>query len=279
MLSRHMDPRPVAVARIGLGIAALINTLELYVVLSGIGAGKLAMPLVAWVPPVTETAALAFLALGTTAAVALVLGIGSSLAAAAYSLAACAVLLWEQQAYSSHQVLVVLLVAYLAFARSDTAWSVVRRPGPRQDVPWWPQLLMMTQLTACYLFAGLAKINDDFLSGEPLAEWIRWPLPEWVYAPMAVATVLTEVLVLAVGLWLPRVRLLAVAAGVGLHVSIVTMLTDNTLQLVTFAVACLALYPLFLTRPALRLGFVPAPEPEAASGVLAEQSRKAVKAT
>lgn len=251
MLSRRVDPRPVAVARIGLGLAALLNTLELYVVLSGLAAGRLAMPPFHWVPAVSSIAATVVLAIGVTAAVSMVLGVGTRAAAIAYSLSTTTVLLWDQQTYSSHQVIVVLLVAYLAFARSDTALSIVRRSGPRPDIPWWPQLLMMTQLTALYLFAGLSKINSEFLSGDPLSEWVRFSLPGWVFQPMAVGTVVTEVLVLAVGLWIPRFRVVAAAVGVGLHLGIVTMLADNTIQLVAFAFACVPLYPLFLHRPPL----------------------------
>lgn len=261
MLLLRVDPRPVAVARIGLGIAALINTLELYFILSGLAAGKLAMPLFGWAPQVTPTVGLVALAVGVTAAVSLILGVGTSAAAAAYSLTTATVLVWDQQTYSSHQVVVVLLIAILAFAQSDKAFSIVRRPGHRSDVPWWPQLLMMTQLTALYLFAGLSKINPEFLSGDSLALWMRWPLPGWLFEPMAVATILTEVLVLAIGLWVPRCRVISAAVGICLHVSIVTLLADNLLQLIAFALACIPLYPLFLFRPNVRPAAEAVPEP------------------
>ncbi|KRE37058.1 hypothetical protein ASG73_12195 [Janibacter sp. Soil728] len=251
-LALHVDPRPVAVARIGLALAALINTLEMYALLSGLAAGKLAMPLTDWVPSVSHVAVQVVLAVGVTASVSILLGVGTAAAAIAYSLTMGTVLLWDQQTYSSHQVIVVLLIAYLAFARSDRAYSLVSRGRPRREVPWWPQLLMMTQLSALYLFAGLSKINHMFLPGDALAGWMRYPLPEWVYQPMAVATIVTEMGLLAVGLWVPRLRMVAVVAGMGLHLSILTLLADSTIQLVAFALACVPLYPLFLARPSLR---------------------------
>lgn len=253
MLSWRVDPRPVAVARIGLGVAGLITVLELYLRLAGLADGRLAMPLFDWAPPVTSTVAQGFLSIGVVATVAIIIGIGTSAGALVYSLITAAVLLWDQQMYSSHQLLSTLLITYLAFARSDRAFAVRRRTGPRPTVPWWPQLLMMTQLTALYLFAGLAKINPVFLSGEPLSGWIGAPLPEWMFQPMAWATVVTETLVLAVGLWVPRFRVLAMVAGVGLHLSIITMVTGGALQLTAFALACVPLYPLFLARPRLRV--------------------------
>lgn len=271
VIAHRVDPRPVAISRIGLGLAALINTLELFVVLSGVASGKLSMPLVDWVPSMTPMAAHVLMAIGITAAVMIIVGIGTATGCVIYTVTTMAALLWDQQTYSSHQIVVVLLIAYLAFAESDKAFSLVSRTGARPDVPWWPQLLMMTQLSALYLFAGLSKINSEFLSGDPLSGWVRLPLPEWIFPPMAVATVVTESLVLSVGLWLSRLRVVAVVAGVCLHLSILTMLTDNllvVLQLTAFALACVLLYPLFLTRPSLRHG-----GQEAASPVMKQAPR------
>ena len=249
MLERMVDPRAVAFARIGLGCAGLLNTLELFVILDGLAAGKLARPLVDWAPPVSSSASTAFLAIAVTACVAMITGVATTAGAVSYSIAAGTVLLWDQQTYSSHQVLTVLLVAYLACAHSDAAWSLSSLRHGRRQVRWWPQLLMMTQLTAVYLFAGLSKINAVFLSGDPLSTWVRFSLPGWVHPAMAWVTVVTEVAVLAVGLWVPRIRVLAVLAGLGLHLSIVLMLTHHTFQLVAFTLSCVSLYPLFLTRP------------------------------
>lgn len=261
MPTLRVDPRPVAAARIGLGFAALINTLEQYLTLGALAAGKLTMPLVDWAPGPTSYAAGGVLAVGIVAGVALILGVGTRPAGLAYATTMALVLLWDQQTYSSHQVLVMLLVGYLAFAESGSAWSIVRRSGPRAAVPWWPQLLMMTQLTVCYLFAGLSKINTEFLSGEPLSQWVRWSLPDWIFTPLAIATVLTEVVVLAVGLWIPATRLLSALAGICLHISIVTMLSDQSIQLIAFALACISLYPLFFVRPALRPALHPPQSP------------------
>lgn len=254
-LTQRVDPRPIAIVRICLGLAGLINTLELFVINAGLSSGKLTVPYFGWVPPITPTATLVMMAIGVTATVMIIAGIGTAGGSVVYSLTTATVLLWDQQSYSSHQVLVVLLVAYLAFAESDRAFSPVRRSGPRPDVPWWPQLLMMTQLSALYLFAGLSKINHEFLSGDPLSTWVGDALPGWIFPPMAAATVVTEALVLAVGLWVPRLRVISVVVGVCLHLSILVLISDgvfNLLQLIAFALACVPLYLLYLTRPSLR---------------------------
>ena len=179
---------------------------------------------------------------------ALVVGYHAASAAAVSSFLGVAALLWDQQTYSNHRVLVTLLVTLLVFARSDTALSVMR-PRVRADlVPWWPQLLMMTQLSACYLFAALSKTNPTYLDGGPFAIWLWAPLPAALLPVVAVSSVLTE-LFLAVGLWFRATMYVAAAAGVALHVSIVVGMRTDNIVLFAFAMASVPVYGLFLTRP------------------------------
>ncbi len=118
---------------------------------------------------------------------------------------------------------------------------------------------MRTQLTSVYLFAGFSKINPEFLSGRVLDHYLSdsalggrhvWDRPE-VLGPAALAIVATEIF-LAVGLWLPPTRKLAMAVGLLFHVSILVALEPSA-GLVIFAVESVAVYPLFLTIPSLRL--------------------------
>ena len=82
-------------------------------------------------------------------------------------------------------------MAYLVFAKAGTAWSVRPIPG-RPPVPWWPQLLMMSQLSVLYFFSALSKINVWFISGIPLAYWVWIELPWQLYAVAAVMTIVVE---------------------------------------------------------------------------------------
>jgi hypothetical protein len=164
---------------------------------------------------------------------------------------------WDQQTYSSHLVLCTLLLLYLALARSDTRLSLAalhrRRSGAGtpDTVPWWPQLLMLTQVGVVYLFTALSKMNPVFLSGEPLEGWTWFSGPAWLFRALALGTVAAELFLVA-GLWVPRVRVLAVLAGVGLHAGIVVGLSDLNVVLLAFALMTTSTYPLFLTRPPLR---------------------------
>lgn len=67
---------------------------------------------------------------------------------------------------------------------------------------------------------------------------------------MALLVIATE-LFIAIGIWFPRTRMLALVTGVGLHVSIVALMHER-LPLITFAVVCLSLYPLIATAPYAR---------------------------
>jgi hypothetical protein len=249
----QVDPRPVAFVRIGVGLAVLLNAFEVAAILQRVADGRLRFPVFAWLPAPTAVSLDVYLPVAVLAGVALVVGYHAATAAAVSSALGVVALLWDQQTYSNHRLLVTLLVTFLVFARSDAALSVWRR-GPRPAVvPWWPQLLIMTQLSACYLFAALSKVNPLYLDGGPFAAWLWVPLPAALLPVVAVASVLTE-LFLAVGLWLRTTRYAAAAAGVALHVSIVVGMNHDNVALFAFACACVPVYGLFLTRPSLRGG-------------------------
>lgn len=244
------DPRPIAVARIGLGLATIFNAGEMFALLTQIAGGKLGLPVHPLIPHPSEPAVLAYLVLSVLAGLAITVGWRTAGAAAVSTLLSVFVFLWDHQTYSSHRFLATLLVAYLVFARSDTAWSVSRREG---SVPWWPQLLMMTQLSICYFFAAISKLNLPFISGKPLSQWVWAPLPGWMFGLMAIGTIAIE-LVLAFGFWFRATRRLAVVFGLMLHGSILVLMKDQTLPLIAFALSCVSLYGLFLFRPAIRAG-------------------------
>lgn len=245
----RINPRPVAVARIGLGVATILMSVEAFEILATIANGRLAAPVFAGVPGPAVPVLIAVLVLQILAGAATALGWKTEVAASVSVLLSIAVLLADQQTYSSHRLLVTLLLSYLVFARAGTAWSV-RPSAGLPPVPFWPQLLMMSQLSVVYFFSAINKVNPDFASGKPLATWVWLELPWQMYTLASVMTIAVE-LIIAIGLWFPASRRLAVALGLGLHLSIVILMNHDTLALVAFAIACMSLYPLFLTRPRL----------------------------
>ena len=245
----RVAPRPVALGRVLLASGALLTCYEGGDLLATLRRGRVTTPAlgdllsVDAIPPgpwlLTMAAACLLLASGVLApAAALTIAAGNLLLIAA-----------DHQLYSNHRFFLVVLCACFAVARSDHAWAVgARRRREAGDglVPWWPQLLVVTAVSACYLFAGLSKANPEFLSGHLIASLS----PDWVPArPAAWATVPTEIAI-GLGIWWRPTRRWALALGVALHLSIVVLL-GSPLVFTAFALLCFAGYPLVLTMPQL----------------------------
>lgn len=261
-LSQVRDGRALALARIGVGLGGLLCGLELFVVLGEVAGGEvLALPM--WgLPAVSGAVAAVVPALVAVAALFVLVGLFTRPAALLLAGSLATAVVVEEQTYSNHLTLCAWSALWLVLSRADARWSLrARIDGPR-TVQLGDQLLLMTQLTVVYLFTGLLKINERFLSGEIVAvnSWIE--IPDQMASLMAVGAVVTEV-GLAIGLWLPRVRWWVAAAGVGLHVAIPFFMVAPGVW--TFSVLSLSLYPLFLWGPpairAWRPGGVPAAAP------------------
>jgi hypothetical protein len=232
----------------GVGVAAAMTAVEGWIFVSRIGGDRIAVPVASWWPTPDSVLLVPFSIVAVASGLLLAAGWRAAPVGIVCAVTQAGFLMWDQQTYSSHRVLVLLLAAYLAFARSDSTWAV--RPTAL-DPPPGPRLLMMTQLSVLYLFAALSKVNLAFLGGGVLRAEVWWPLPTWLYEPLSYLTIAAEIF-LAFGLWFRLTRVPATVAGVGLHLSIVTML-EQPLPLVAFALACVPLYPLFyLPRDRLR---------------------------
>ena len=103
------------------------------------------------------------------------------------------VFLLEQTRYLNHFYLVVLLSLLLIFLPAHRAWSLDAYRFPklrRQWVPGWTVWLLRFQLGVVYFFGGLAKLNADWLRGEPMRQWLaertdfpvvgQWFTQEWM---------------------------------------------------------------------------------------------------
>ncbi|MBA3233140.1 MAG: HTTM domain-containing protein [Propionibacteriales bacterium] len=250
VMTSKITAQGLGIARIMVGIGAMVIAIETAAKLGLAANGRLTMPVLHGVPPPSLEAASAYFVLAAAAGTFLTLGVLARTAAGLTSVLQVAVLLWDQQTYSSHRLLLLLLCVFLAMSDCAAGWSLRSRfRGGRQAVPYWPQLLMMSQVSACYLFAGLSKVNDSFLSGDVLRFQVWWHLPAAAFVPMAYATVLAEIS-LGVGLWFRRLRVPAVVLGFCLHLSICLMMRES-LVLLAFALLAMSTYPMFLRRPVL----------------------------
>ena len=93
-----------------------------------------------------------------------------------FSLSFTYVELIDQSAFLNHYYLISLLSGILIFLPAHRAWSldVHRQPTLRlATVPAWTINLLRFQVAIVYLFAGLAKVNADWLlRAQPLRIWL-----------------------------------------------------------------------------------------------------------
>ncbi|MEX0864419.1 MAG: HTTM domain-containing protein [Acidimicrobiia bacterium] len=248
-LVHTLDPRPLGLTRIVVGVAAVIKSLIILPLLL-----RLTEPLVLnapvfdWMP--SPTPALVWTVVGMWSLGGVLLALGWRVAISGLVVVGCAIfaMCLDLQAYSNHLYLMAWLVLLLVLADAGTGLSIQRAP---KEVARWAVQLIPLQISILYIFTGLTKLNPDFLSGQVLAEALRGGLisfPESLRTPaflsaLAVTAVLVEVF-LAFALWLPRYRPVAYLLGIGLHLSI-TLFMSGTGELVVFSLLMFATYPIF----------------------------------
>src|SRR5437660_6300126 len=79
--------------------------------------------------------------------------------------------LLDQTRYQNHTYLICLLAFLLIFLPANRAWSVDAWLWPRlrsDTTPAWTVWLLRTQMAIVYFFGGIAKIEPDWLRGEPM---------------------------------------------------------------------------------------------------------------
>ncbi|MDX1952216.1 MAG: HTTM domain-containing protein [Verrucomicrobiota bacterium] len=75
--------------------------------------------------------------------------------------------------YLNHYYLVSILAGLLIFLPADRPWSLSRSSKKGEPIPVWTVYLLRFQLAVVYFFAGLAKLNSDWLlEAQPLRIWL-----------------------------------------------------------------------------------------------------------
>lgn len=94
------------------------------------------------------------------------------------------IFLLDRTQYLNHNYLVLLYAALLAVAPANRAWSVDAWLLPEirsLTIPRWPVTAIKAQTEIVLIYAGIVKITDDWLRGEPLAMWLRAQADEvWI---------------------------------------------------------------------------------------------------
>jgi vitamin K-dependent gamma-carboxylase len=110
------------------------------------------------------------------AALFLTLGLFYRLAAIIFFLTYTYVFLIDNTNYNNHYYLICLLSFLFCFVQGNRWMSLdaMWRPGIRTGVvPKWNLFILKAQIFIVYFYSGLAKINKDWLSGEPMRLWLN----------------------------------------------------------------------------------------------------------
>ena len=134
----------------------------------------------------------------------------------------------EKTYYLNHWYLACLLAFLCAVFPPTTSWAVTRSQDASKTVAAWPLYVLRAQLAIVYVFAGIAKMNPDWIRGIPLHGWLisnadlpvvgpLLQIPETAIA-MAWAGMLLDFLG-PFGLLWRRTRLVTFALFVGFHLT------------------------------------------------------------
>ncbi len=105
-----------------------------------------------------------------TAALLLAVGVAYRLVAVLLCAAYAYFFLLEQSIYQNHYYLILLFSGLLIWIPADRAYALNRlwRPLRPAVVPRWAVLILRCQLFVMYIYGAIAKLNADWLRGEPM---------------------------------------------------------------------------------------------------------------
>ncbi len=260
-LTDAVDSRPLGLARIIIGGAAVIRGFVAWGVLSKLADQQtLRAPYADWLPDPTLPLSIGVIVVWLTSAILFTIGWRVRLTGPALMASIVFTLALDQQAYSNHLYLMTWLVLLLTIADAGAGLNIRRVD---RAVVRWPVLLIMMQTSIVYGFSALTKINSGWVSGEVLAGSLIGGLVEFPaslrtpgFLGVLALVVIAVELFMAIFLWRARLRPAAFILGLGLHFSII-LLMASTAQLLVFALEMLATYPLFLGEGTLEVGATP----------------------
>jgi len=107
-------------------------------------------------------------------ALGILLGCFTRLSTLLFGLAYTYVFLLDKAQYNNHYYLISLLCLLMFVVRADR-WASIdrwRKPAP-SVVPFWNLFVLRAQVFLVYFYGGIAKLNADWLGGEPMRSWLR----------------------------------------------------------------------------------------------------------
>lgn len=139
--------------------------------------------------------------------------------------------LLDEATYLNHNYLICLLSFLSIFIPANRAFSIDAwlRPKIRSEaIPVWSLWLLRAQMGIVYFYGGLAKIEPDWLRGEPMRTWLErrtdFPLlgrffrEEWMVCGVTYGGLLLDLLIVPFLLW-RRTRAAAFCVTLAFHLT------------------------------------------------------------
>ena len=238
LVSLEMSPRPLALVRIGIGLAVATKGIDWVARLPPIATHQLGAG------PSSAILASVVIGMWGLAALGLITGWFARPAALVVSLMALGLAVFDIRLYNQHLYLLASLCVPLSLSQCDRD-LVFRRAPPVVMVPRWPALVLMAQMSFVYGLGAIAKTSVDFVSGtvlfavfsrQPVAAFAGdWLLDSSVLIPMSLAVIGCE-LFMALGSWRPSLRPWVLAIAGPLHLGMIALLAISGLEVVRLMV-------------------------------------------
>jgi len=171
-----------------------------------------------------------FLALGVLSFF-IMLGLFYRVSAFLFFLGFTYIFLLDQTHYLNHFYFVSLVSFLMIFVPANRAFSIDawRRADIRSETaPAWALWILRAQMGIVYFYGGLAKLNSDWLHGEPMRMWLAerayYPYVGWLFTQEWMAYffsyggLLLDLLVVPLLLW-QKTRIFAFCWAVAFHLS------------------------------------------------------------
>src|ERR1700719_543239 len=163
--------------------------------------------------------------------------------------------LLDEARYQNHEYLICLFSFLLIFIPAHRAFSVdamIRRKSYARAAPAWALWLLRGQMSMVYFYGGIAKINPDWLRGEPM-RWVmahhldfpvigRFFTEEWAVYTMSYGALLLDLFIVPLLLW-RRTRIAAFCVAALFHLMNARLFSIDVFPWLAIAATTLFLSP------------------------------------
>lgn len=167
-----------------------------------------------WVRPLPGDGMYIFFYIMGVLALCIALGLAYRLVTGLFFVGFCYIFLLDQTYYLNHFYLLILINFWMIFIPANRALSVDARLNPAirsRTAPAWTLRIFQFQIFIAYFFGAVAKLNGDWLQGEPMRMWLanetdfpaigQFFTEEWMVYAFSYGGILVDLLALPLFCW------------------------------------------------------------------------------